>query len=177
VALKSDFEWLPTEMEGVGGGVVFTVPDADHGYELWSTDGTSQGTRLAQDIVPGPDSSYPQDIVRVGSRVVFLADETATGREPWGARTAILLGSFDQAVRDLRGDVAALGLSDGLTTSLLVKLDSVAKALERGRRSEALHGLEVFSRHLETLTPKWISPETAADLRDFATEIGGLLTP
>lgn len=175
VTLKSDFEWPPVELAAVYGGAVFTVEDAPHGNEMWITDGTAQGTRLAQDIVPGPISSRPYDLVKMGSRVFFVADETATGREPWAARTAILLGNPDQAVRDMRGDVVALGLSSGLETSLLAKLDSVARALDRGHSRQALHGMEVFARHVEVLSPKWIPEAAAADLLDFAAETAALI--
>ena len=37
----------------------FVSRDAEHGEELWTSDGTAAGTRLARDINPGPDGSSP----------------------------------------------------------------------------------------------------------------------
>ncbi|HEY7214576.1 MAG TPA: hypothetical protein VIC28_08095, partial [Thermoanaerobaculia bacterium] len=39
--------------------VFFSGWDAAHGFELWQTDGTAQGTRLVKDLCPGPCDSDP----------------------------------------------------------------------------------------------------------------------
>ena len=53
------------------------------GTELWSTDGTSGGTRLLLDIWAGIDSSNPNPIGVIGSRLVFFAADGVSGFEPW----------------------------------------------------------------------------------------------
>lgn len=53
--------------------------------ELWSTDGTSEGTiRLSEDIgeIPGYGACY-HGMTRVENRVFFVGSSTATGRELW----------------------------------------------------------------------------------------------
>ncbi len=52
----------------------FSGFSAEHGYELWRTDGTLSGTYLVADILPGPESSHPG-----GGTVSALAADTASG--------------------------------------------------------------------------------------------------
>ena len=47
---------FPTTLHADESQVWFSYDDGVHGYELWRSDGTSAGTRLALDLVPGPDS-------------------------------------------------------------------------------------------------------------------------
>ncbi len=52
-------------------GVLFVGVDSAHGGELWITDGTPGGTRLAYDLVPGPDSLYPIYITPFHDGLIF----------------------------------------------------------------------------------------------------------
>ncbi|MBX7225482.1 MAG: T9SS type A sorting domain-containing protein [Chitinophagales bacterium] len=45
--------------------------DDIHGYELWISDGTTIGTKLLKDIIPGTPSSFPNEFVRIGNIVYF----------------------------------------------------------------------------------------------------------
>ena len=60
--------------------------NTDTGTELWSSDGTPQGTRLVRDIAPGSATSHPQDLTRVGATVFFTANAGSRGRELWRTR-------------------------------------------------------------------------------------------
>jgi len=94
----------PGEGVQVGGRILFAARDGVHGRELWSTDGTKDGTRLVKDInrLPAPDgpspciddphdrpagtaASDPDDFVptAAGDLVLFAADDGAHGRELW----------------------------------------------------------------------------------------------
>ncbi len=53
------------------------------GRELYISDGSTKGTRILKDIRPGSLGSKPQSMRRVGNRVFFVADNGATGLEPW----------------------------------------------------------------------------------------------
>ncbi|MEO8503164.1 MAG: hypothetical protein ABI609_04625 [Acidobacteriota bacterium] len=87
---------------GLGGLAFFAADDLIHGRELFATDGTTSGTRLVADInlgqvpntVTDPDvsphapeviglGSSPSDFARLGSSVLFVADDGRTGRELW----------------------------------------------------------------------------------------------
>jgi ELWxxDGT repeat protein len=64
--------------------VYFSAQDAQHGRELWKSDGTAAGTVLVDDIDPGPAGSNPTDITPLtGTTAMFAADDGTHGREPW----------------------------------------------------------------------------------------------
>eukprot|EP01027_Heterolobosea_sp_BB2_P002719 GEZU01004089.1.p1 GENE.GEZU01004089.1~~GEZU01004089.1.p1 ORF type:complete len:538 (+),score=174.10 GEZU01004089.1:28-1641(+) len=65
----------------VGNKVFFAATDADHGYELFNTDGTSNGTKLVKDIYPGVNNSNPEYITSVNDQAVFAATDHENGRE------------------------------------------------------------------------------------------------
>lgn len=55
---------------GVG---YFAGRDADHGSELWRTDGTTAGTQLVTDLIPGLADSNPQELIDVNGVLFFVA--------------------------------------------------------------------------------------------------------
>ena len=65
------------ELEGprafcdLDGTLLFQGGDVATGTELWKTDGTAAGTSLIKDVQPGPASSLPGELTRVGSTVFF----------------------------------------------------------------------------------------------------------
>ncbi len=61
----------------------FTADDGTTGFELWKTDGTTAGTVLVADIVPGSGFSSPDQITPILGGVVFTADDGVNGRELW----------------------------------------------------------------------------------------------
>ncbi|OJV36158.1 MAG: hypothetical protein BGO29_01000 [Bacteroidales bacterium 36-12] len=62
----------------------FTAQDAEHGEELWVSDGTLAGTKLVKDIFPGSTSSGVAWMQRFNEKVVFQAQsDTDTGTELW----------------------------------------------------------------------------------------------
>ena len=57
----------------MGGLAFFCSIDADHGAELWRTDGTPAGTTMVADLAPGSASSSPASLTRLGDQLVFFA--------------------------------------------------------------------------------------------------------
>ena len=49
----------------VGNTTFFTATDYYHGYELWKTDGTAEGTSLVKDIVEGTGSGMDYNTMLV----------------------------------------------------------------------------------------------------------------
>lgn len=61
-----------SDMTSIGTSAVFRAGGAQ-GVELWKTDGTTAGTGLLDDLLPGPASSYPYEFVANGDTAYFLA--------------------------------------------------------------------------------------------------------
>ena len=71
------------ELLPIGGKLLFTTWSPESGVELWATDGTSEGTAVVRDIVPGDGSSYPTELTADGSTAFFSAWDPENGRELW----------------------------------------------------------------------------------------------
>jgi large repetitive protein len=71
---------LPFDLEHT----FFPASDGVHGTELWSTDGTPQGTHEIADQTPGPGSSSPSNLFLIGDRLFFTATDPYLGRELFG---------------------------------------------------------------------------------------------
>jgi ELWxxDGT repeat protein len=61
----------------------FPAYDAEHGGELWRTDGTDTGTLQLGDIWSGTRGSLPAGFGPCGVRLCFSADDGVHGRELW----------------------------------------------------------------------------------------------
>jgi ELWxxDGT repeat protein len=68
---------------GLDGRVFFAAADPGHGDELWSTDGTPEGTSRVLDIAPGALGAYPRGLTLWQGKLWFRARDTAHGMELW----------------------------------------------------------------------------------------------
>ncbi|HYV17548.1 MAG TPA: ELWxxDGT repeat protein [Verrucomicrobiae bacterium] len=175
VRLGADFAGDAYAAAWLGDGMLFTEVDDEHGLELWRTSGEAGGTAFVQDLAPGPNWSDPRHFVRLGTRVLFVADDPVADRELFVGRTSLLLGRADLAVRDLGEDLKGFGLPKGIETSLLAKLNPAVNAIASGRSIVAVIAIESFIRHVEAQVPRWIDAAEAADLKEFAGEVIDLL--
>ena len=72
-------------------------------------------------------------------------------------RAAILTNQPERAIRDLRDEVKALGLTKGIERSLTAKLDVATEALTRqDGDSAAIVALEDFMKEVNAQSPKRI---------------------
>jgi ELWxxDGT repeat protein len=67
----------------IGGTLFYVGYDAEHGQELWRSDGTPAGTALVRDVAPGPAGGAPQNLTVVGDTLFFTADDGVHGAELW----------------------------------------------------------------------------------------------
>ncbi len=63
--------------------VYFTATSAEHGTELWVTNGKAGGTKLVKDIYPGTEGSTPNRLTLFKDMLIFSADNGVKGNEPW----------------------------------------------------------------------------------------------
>ncbi len=67
-------------MNGIG---YFYASNVTNGSELWRTDGTSSGTFLVRDIVPGTGSSLVSRMTALDNVLYFSASDGVNGTELW----------------------------------------------------------------------------------------------
>jgi ELWxxDGT repeat protein len=79
----------------IGRTLFFAANDGKNGLELWKSNGTERGTRLVENINPGPADSDPDTLTAFKGVLLFSADDGVHGNEIWGsdgskANTALL---------------------------------------------------------------------------------------
>jgi len=74
---------IPREFIEFSGRLYYSASDPEHGQELWSSDGTSEGTHLVKDINQGIQNSGPQDFVVFNGSLYFTALTASTGFRLW----------------------------------------------------------------------------------------------
>ena len=70
------------EMIAFQNGVVFVATDEMSGQEIWKSDGTATGTEIILDIVAGPESSFPNNLV-TNDEVVYFKQGNPFGDNIW----------------------------------------------------------------------------------------------
>ncbi len=70
------------QLTAIGNRLYLAVVDGS-GAELWTSDLTAAGTRRVADLWPGPKGSAPEELLPVGGRLYFTADDGLHGRELW----------------------------------------------------------------------------------------------
>jgi ELWxxDGT repeat protein len=73
----------PALMTVVGQQLFFIADDGVHGEEVWRTDGTTAGTVLTRDIMPGSATSYPLGLYGAKGKLYFNAGDPDHGFELW----------------------------------------------------------------------------------------------
>ncbi|WP_370090298.1 T9SS type A sorting domain-containing protein [Ekhidna sp.] len=69
--------------EAINGQYFFVADTEEEGEELWTTDGTPEGTQMIKDIRPGSSSSGIESVALFGNKIIFQARTAEEGREPW----------------------------------------------------------------------------------------------
>ncbi len=67
----------------IGNRAFFAGEDAEHGVELWTSDGTPAGTRRVKDIAPGAADSNPRNLTAIAGVLLFSARDPFHGEELW----------------------------------------------------------------------------------------------
>ncbi|MBR8827124.1 MAG: VCBS repeat-containing protein [Gomphosphaeria aponina SAG 52.96 = DSM 107014] len=84
----------PSNLTNVNGTLFFTANNGTNGIELFSSNGTAEGTVLLKDIFVNGGSSNPSNLTNVNNILFFTADNGTNGVELWksnGAATGTVL--------------------------------------------------------------------------------------
>ena len=76
----------PSELTEFKDKLYFSAYDSENGYELWVSDGTTEGTQLVKDINPGgglANGSRPGELTEFKDKLYFSAYDSENGRELW----------------------------------------------------------------------------------------------
>jgi ELWxxDGT repeat protein len=68
-----EYWYYPGTVAAVGERIYFTSEDSTHGLELWTSDGTRDGTRIVRDIAPGRKDSVPYWLTEIDGELHFFA--------------------------------------------------------------------------------------------------------
>lgn len=110
------------ELVSVGSRLFFAGPGGGAGHELWTSDGTSAGTRMVRDLHPGLFDSLPQELTGLGEFVYFRAQAPGHGEQVWRSD-----GTAEGTIR-LTGILPELG---GAEPRSLTPLDGTLHFLAR----------------------------------------------
>ncbi|MDA1013984.1 MAG: tandem-95 repeat protein, partial [Planctomycetota bacterium] len=84
------------ELVIAGGLGLFVANTPQHGFELWSTDGTAAGTAMVKDIEPGPTGGNPFGLTPIGN-LVFFSVSAGDGANLW-VSDGTAAGTYEIAV-------------------------------------------------------------------------------
>jgi ELWxxDGT repeat protein len=178
-----------------GGFALYADWTEELGSELWRTDGSNEGTSPLIDLIPGPESGYPSQIVQAGDAVWFTARDAEGNEKVWRSRgtpetTAVVavlpgtvllprsqiwpidprIGSF--FVQQFEGGVARLRYSAGFGQALVTVASGVA--ISSSKTLGRVGGRVLFAGESDLEPPTgrelWVSdgtPEGTHLLRDI----------
>jgi ELWxxDGT repeat protein len=126
----------PAEIVAVGDRVFFHANGGPGtGVEVWTSDGTEEGTHIVEDIRPGGEGSNPGLLTDVEGTLYFAADDGTTGYELWRSNAA---GTDAERLTDL--NTGGSSLFRAPDEALFVPLDG---ALYFGA-DDVTHGYELW---------------------------------
>lgn len=161
------------ELTVVGDQMYFTADTKVAGGELWVTDGTTEGTRMVRDIVPGRSSSHPQELTAAGDLLYFTA-VTEVGREVWvsdGTATGTRLVADVLARKEFPHRLTAVGDQVFFQGQLDDKSDHVwvTNGTHAGTRIVTSLGRNTSLLEMRAAGPKLFFRTVDHDLREKST--------
>ena len=112
---------VTTRVVAVNGEMFFGAHDATHGYQLWESNGTSNGTKMLTDV-HAPYGISPAYLTAVGNTLYFTAADGPDGVQLWksngtpGGTTMVTdvnpgLGLLPSSLTNVQGTLYFVGYS------------------------------------------------------------------
>jgi ELWxxDGT repeat protein len=76
---------VATDLVLLGGHVYYVHSSLTTGAELWTSDGTSAGTHIVSDVLPGPLSGGALTLIASNGKLFFVANDSEFNQEPWAS--------------------------------------------------------------------------------------------
>jgi ELWxxDGT repeat protein len=179
----------PWNLTNVNGRLYFTANDGTNGTELWTSDGTSAGTTMVQDIYTGstsytststfyfggtetrtwtiPNSSFPGNLTNFNGTLLFAANDGTHGNELWAVPPSPSLGLSAGSIAPTAGvadtiTITALNADGTPDTTLNGTVNITSSDPKVPSTSVTLtNGTAQFSVTFETAGAQWIRATVA----------------
>jgi ELWxxDGT repeat protein len=196
----------PSNLTNVNGRLYFTANDGTDGTELWTSDGTTTGTTLVQDINPGstsytsystggyggtetrtwtlPNSSFPGSLTNFNGTLLFAANDGTNGNELWtvpsGPSLALSAGTNTPTAGN--GDtitITALNADGTLDTGLNGAVNLTCSDPNAIFPTSVIltNGTGQFSATLKTAGAQWIRATVAQTPSDSGSDANIVVQP
>ena len=160
----------PKQLTAVGDLVYFSADDGIHGEELWVSDGTTAGTRMVEDLNPGPGGSLPGVFVPfdagINSPPFFIGLQGGTIRED--AAIGQFVGQF--IVADEDGDSITLSLINDADGRFELRGEALFLSGPVDHEAQSSHEILIDASDGEATTRAGFT----IDIRDVFEGIGSL---
>lgn len=126
----------------------FDYESGQHGFELWVSDGTAEGTQIVADI-NAAESSNPSGLIAFRDKIYFSADDGINGTELW-------ISDGTGAGTHMVKDISTTGNGNSLPGNFIVindKLLFTAYNAESGREIWTTDGTEEGTKILKDVHP------------------------
>ena len=90
--------------------IYFTADDRVNGNELWTSDGTAEGTQLVADINSSSEGSFASNLIELNDKLYFTANDGESGNELWVSDGT---AEGTELVSDINPDLNDYGLPNG----------------------------------------------------------------
>jgi ELWxxDGT repeat protein len=131
------------------------------GDQLWVTDGTAVGTGRLVDLQPDTDGPDIRSLTRLGSAIVFAADDGSTGSEPWVSDGTAVGTRMLRDINKVDEGSAPTGLTPTDVSLFLAALDGARASTDPRMweiaRSYAAEGDSAWMVYREAVAPAWLT--------------------
>jgi len=143
--------FYPRGLVPMGNKVYFSGEHPLYGWEWMSSDGTTEGTGLVVDLVPGIDGSHPRTVAIEGDLIYFTAKPGPVSSVPFGHEALHILDTRTDQVHSLSQYPVVPNLSFLAADNKELEDGSLLYWSRLDERDETLHLIRVTGNEAELL--------------------------